>query len=302
MSAFQKQIKTLGGLSLLAAFTLIAPAQSTWTGVDGDWATAGNWSPSGVPNLTGGGTATINGGAVTYTAGPDLFISNGSTLQINGGSWTQAGGISWIQMSGGNLVVAGGTFNQGTAGNIVRNASSSITVSSGVANLSGNFLHDLTNSGTFTISGSGTVNIANEFKPLTTFTMSGGKLTANLISFADGPGGINLTGGTLQVNGGAFGNGIYGGGPTKGINFSSDSVGSVFINNFTAANLTSSNFLTNGTIQLAGAVNAGAFTIVEADGGVYVSLGTIPEPSTYATLAGVGVLGLTVWRRRQSRA
>ena len=31
------------------------------------------------------------------------------------------------------------------------------------------------------------------------------------------------------------------------------------------------------------------------------SVSAIPEPSTYAAIAGAGVLGLALWRRRQTR-
>ena len=295
---------TLVGLSvagLVASASIVSAATVTWNGGAGEYTTGSNWTPAGVPNTNGGDTAVINSGAVTYTPGGDLFIQNGGTLRINGGSWTQAGGIAWIQMGGGNLVVDGGVFNQGTSGNIVRTATSSITVSAGTANFNGNLLYE-TGSGSLTISGSGTVNVANEFKPIADFNMSGGTLSANLISFADGPGSINLSGGTIRLNGAGAFSGFYGGG-TKGVNFTSGSIGSVFFSSYTLGDLSADGFLTNGTIKVNGVTDASQFTTLAADGGVYVSLtaSAIPEPSAFAAAAGAAGL-LTAGLRRRRRA
>lgn len=301
--------RPLAFVALLAVgFSSPAFAQTvTWGGGDGEYTTPANWTGGNLPNTASGGTAVINSGNVTYTPGGDLAVNNGGTLQINGGSWTQVVGGAWIQLGGGSLVVAGGTFNQGTAGDIVRNVSSSITVSAGTANLNGNFIHNTNQEngfGTFTLSGTGTVNVANEFKPISDFTMSSGTLNVgNLISFADGPGGILFTGGTITVNGnnGVGNQGFYGGGIGKGLNFTENSLGTLFFSSYSASALATSGFLTNGTIQLNGAIDAGAFTVTEANGGVYVSLtSTIPEPSSFAALAGLGALGFVGSRRRRA--
>lgn len=294
---------SLGAL-IAATTTLLTPAMLTaatitWGGSDGEYTTAANWTGGSLPNTGGGDTARITAGVVTYTPGGDLALQNGGTLRVSGGSWTQVGGIAWIQMAGGNILVDGGVFNQGTAGNIVLNASSSITVTAGTANLSGNYIYQAAN-GSFSISGTGTVNIANEFKPIDTFTMSGGKLSANLISFADGPGSINFSGGLISLNGAGGNSGFYGGG-TQSLNFTSGSTGSLFFSSYTTTELSSDGFLTNGTIRVNGAIDSGLFTLTAADGGVYVSLtaSAVPEPSTYAALAGAAILGFVVVRRRR---
>ncbi|MFZ4774742.1 MAG: PEP-CTERM sorting domain-containing protein [Terrimicrobiaceae bacterium] len=285
---------SLLALSCLSALSLNSQAATVvWGGSSGEYTTGANWVGGAVPNTNGGDTAQINAGAVTYTPGGDLAIHSGGALQINGGSWTQAGGIAWIQLAGGSLNVAGGTFNQGTAGNIILTATSSINVSSGTANFNGNFLYDPTNLGVLSITG-GTVNVANEFKPISTFTMVGGNLTANLISFADGPGSINFSGGSISLNGAGANSGFYGGG-TKSLNFTSGSSGSLFFSSYTLADLTADGFLTNGTIQYNGAIAAAQFNAVTSGGGVIVSL--VPEPSTYALLL-LGSGALLFFRRR----
>lgn len=293
------------GLSLagLLASAPLASAQSVWTGaIDDQYLTAGNWSPSGVPTTGAGGTAHINSNqAVIYTPGGDLFVQNGGTLRISAGSWTQVGGIAWIQMGGGHLLVDGGVFNQGTSGNIVLTATSSITVSAGTANFNGNLLYDPAASGALTISGTGTVNVQNEFKPISTFTMSGGTLSANLISFADGPGSIVFSGGTIRVNGGGAFSGFYGGG-AKSVDFTPTSVGSLFFSSYSLSELTADGFLTNGTIRVGGMIDASQFTAIEADGGVYIGLtSAIPEPSSFAAFAGAaGLLCAGLRRRRRA--
>ncbi|MES2657898.1 MAG: PEP-CTERM sorting domain-containing protein [Verrucomicrobiota bacterium] len=264
-----------------------------WGGSDGQYTTGANWVGGSVPNTNGGDTAQINSGNVTYTPGGDLAIHSGGVLHVNGGSWTQSGGIAWIQMGGGTLSVTGGVFNQGTAGNIVRNAASSITVGGGIANFSGNFLHDSTNLGAFSITG-GTVNVANEFKPLTTFTLAGGSLTANLISFADGPGSIDFDSGNIAVNGAGFYSGFYGGG-SKSLNFTSGSTGSLFFSTYTLADLAADGFLTNGTIRYNGAISGGSFSATESGGGVIIT--AVPEPtSPVFFLAGAAAV---LYRRRR---
>ncbi len=300
ISSFRVATATLALVTLIAPLSLSA-ATITWGGSSGEYTTGANWNGGNLPNTGGGDTAHITAGAVIYTAGPDLFLNNGGTLRISGGSWTQVSGPSWIQMSGGHILVDGGVFNQGTAGNLVRTATSTITVTAGTANLSGNYVYQ-TSGGSLAISGTGTVNVAGEFKPVDTYTMSGGSLSANLISFADGPGSIIFTGGLISVNGAAFSSGIYGGSPTKGLNFSTGSTGSLFISSFTLGQLTSSGFLTNGTIQYNGAADAAQFTLTEANGGVYVGLtaSAIPEPSSFAALAGAAILGLAATRRRRA--
>lgn len=47
---------------------------------------------------------------------------------------------------------------------------------------------------------------------------------------------------------------------------------------------------------------SGAFSVAFFDFSTTLTVSAIPEPSTYAMLAGVGALGLAVWRRRQKTA
>jgi len=308
-------VRLLAAVAVSALALNAHAATVVWGGSSGEYTTGTNWVGNSVPNTGAGDTAVINAGAVNYTAGPDLAVNNGGVLQINGGSWTQSGGISWLQLGGGTLNVAGGTFNQGTAGNIVMNGvSSTINVSSGVANFgslerhpgsvlnitggtanfTGNIVNDTTNLGSISVAG-GALVTTGEFKPLNTFTLTTGNLTANLISFSDGPGTFNLSGGSVSVNGAAAYNGIYGAGGSKTMNFTTGSTASLFFSSITLSAFNATNFLTNGTIQYNGAVDAVQFNAVSSGGGVLVT--AVPEPSTYALLL-MGLGTVLIYRRR----
>lgn len=272
----------------------------TWTGATNtDYGTATNWS-GGVPVLTGGDTALINNGdGVIYdAAGGDFIIQGGSTLQISNGSWTQTNGIAWTNMSGGNLLVDGGSFDQGTAGNFLRNASSSIIVSGGELSLNGNLVYETAASGNLSLSGTGIINVDGEFKPIDTFSIVGGTLNvSNLISFADGPGSLNLSGGSVSVDGAGANSGFYGGSIAKSLNFTTGSTGKLVFRDYTLADLGTDNFLNNGTITLNGAVSALDFTSSQV--GLNVEVNVIPEPSSILMiLTGMGLLFITLRRRK----
>ncbi|MBN2164620.1 MAG: hypothetical protein JW713_16915 [Pontiellaceae bacterium] len=278
-----KQVAFGGMAALLSLGMTSRAALVEWGGVDGEYTDGANWVGGSLPDMASGtDSALISGGNITYTPGGDLAIHGGSTLQVSGGSWTQVGSVAWIQMAGGNLLVDGGVFNQGTSGNIVRDASSSISVTGGVANFSGNFLYEAAQ-GSLTLGGNGVMNVANEFKPIDLFAMSGGTLTANLISFADGAGYITLSGGRIEVNGAGGFSGFYGGGGGKSIDFTPDSSGELFFASYTLEDLAADGFLNNGTITLNGGVDASAFDVSEMDGGVLVA---IPEPTVISLIGG----------------
>lgn len=282
--------------ALLLASTATHADLWTWVGPDGgQYKTAANWSPASVPDLNSPDDLALLTGVAVHDAGGDLFFTSGTIEIAAGGSLTQTSGIAWMQMAGGTLKVTGGTFDQGTAGNIVRNASTSIQVSAGVASFSGNLIHDPASAGALSVSGTGTINVANEFKPIADFTMNGGTLSAKLISFADGPGSVILGGGTVVLDGAGVFSGIYPG--TGSFNFLTNSTAQIFFSSYTLADLAADGFLTNGRITLNGAVNAAAFVTTEVSGGVSVSLTPVPEPAT-ALLAALGLCVLQLRPRR----
>ena len=192
--------------------------------------------------------------------------------------------------------MTGGIFDQGTAGNIIRDAASVIQVSAGTLKLNGNVIYEPTLTGAVNITG-GTLNVANEFKPIEDFTMSAGTMVVgNLISFADGPGSVLLTGGTIVLDGSGVFSGFYGGDALdKSLNFAPGSTGTLRFENYSIAELTADLFLSNNTIQYNGVNDAGAFSVVEDNGGVTITL--VPEPASLMLL-GLGCLSIASGRRR----
>jgi len=232
-----KPITIIAAVCLL---TLVGPssvqAQKYWlggiSGVEHDWGTAGNWSPSGVPtsaiylfitNTTSLNYPLISSGTFTNS---DVWLgaynSNPSRLDITGGNLflvsylavgPDAGSVSTLNHSGGTVTVTGGNVffvgqNGGTgtynlSGNAVLTSSKTLNVgynstSTGIFNMTG---------GTLTVTNS--VNIggrgaAGDGTPTATFNMSAGTFTSTSW-FSIGESGVgsvgvfNLSGGTVNA-------------------------------------------------------------------------------------------------------
>jgi hypothetical protein len=120
MSRFFRLLVTL---ITLAAATPAAAERYTWKGPFGDWSTASNWTPAGVP--TSVDTAVINGGIVTLSAPAEVL-----RLELNGGTLTRdaeltvQGGFIW---KGGSLKGSGAlTLTQAAQSEIIGGSASSI--------------------------------------------------------------------------------------------------------------------------------------------------------------------------------
>lgn len=244
-----------------------------------------------VTTTTGTGTPTINnrvGAGKTYGLTIDTKAStttsfngtlknqNGSTellnLTISGsGTQTLAGTLSFY----GTVAVSGGTLSLGSS---LTNASS-VTISGGTLTNSSNVTLGtgavLMSSGALNILGTGTAGTvtvsANQ-----NFTATGGTLNFDIGGSFDqivgsGTGTFSLNGATLSISGLTSVAGSY-------QIFSGFSSGSV--SNLTVTGLT--NGLT-GTL----------------DGTGLLTVSAIPEPSVFAALAGLGVLGAAFARRRR---
>lgn len=309
-----------------------------WNGsVDTDWATSGNWTPGGVPVLNGTNNAVVDG-AVVYNAGGDFQLATGSALTINsGGSWVQTGGISWIQLNGGTLNLNGGSFNMGTAGNInvggaggtlniggslilqnaglTMNANTTLTLSNG-GSISGTFNQGsgsvyitggvFSSSGNYVIGGAdtvfqvsgGVVTFGGEFKPNLgeNVIISGGVVNATLISFDSiGESVLTLAGGRINLSQGNVFNGIFSAGADDYINFTSVS-SQLFIDNLS---LGGAEALLGGLVRYNGVADSSMFNLTAQGDGYLFTLVGVPEPSAAALLAGLGVLGGAVLRRRR---
>jgi hypothetical protein len=177
--------------------------------------------------------------------------------------------------------VSGGTlsFTRSTAPTI----SSGVTVNGGVVNLG---VNNAIGTGTNVTLGGGTLQLGGAFnQSLGTLTLtldSAGSInfanSGGLISFASG--GLSYTGSnhvTIDNYNFTDTSGTGGGSRLQFPGLSSNDLLHISINNFAA--------------QYAG----DNLTLIQG------TLAPVPEPSTYAALAGVGVLGFAIYRRRQNR-
>lgn len=309
----------VGGLVLGASS--VQAAVKTWSGVNGQWYTPAEWTPSGNPDLiTPNDTAVINAGAVTYTPGGD-FIVNSSLDIASGASWTQTSSGAWIKFGNTGftgVVNVSGSFNAGGAGNLfVGNGGTgqvSVTGGSLVANNvivagTGSFLAvsaggsvsatgmTITTPSAVSISGAGSaINMAtSELKPnsVAAVTLTGGTLNVNRLGF-DGAGAntVVLNSGRINITDGVNFNGIFSAGGDDYVNFTGTS-GVVFLG--TDATLSNANAaIADGRVRLNGAINLAAFQANTVTGGVEISL--VPEPATCTVLFGAAA---TILRRRR---
>jgi Hint domain len=171
------------------------PAYSWSTAASGDWATATNWNPHGVPGAAGGDTATINATGANYTITYDETAESLNSLTINSAAATlvfnanesltsfgtttfQAGTID-LQNSKSTLNAGGLTTSSGTTINIATGG----TLTYNSATIGG--LVDMTGTSSFgakanTIALSGTIEATSGTGTVTFAAISGtGTLEAN---------------------------------------------------------------------------------------------------------------------------
>ncbi len=213
-------------------------------------------------------------------------------------------GNNYLQLGpSGSIVINGGTFNQGTISSNpfnVNGTGNSLTISSGVINLTNSF--QLLPGLTFTQTG-GTVNATGgetDFNSTTNF-LNGGVFNTTLITGVNGAGGstFNISAGVLNLSDAT---GIYGGGATQYINFTPTSTGLISFNNPSVTLGQVQGFVANGAIEFNNNPNSSLsdFNIQQGDGFITISpAAAIPEPNSAALmiLGGTGVL-IAFMRRR----
>jgi fibronectin-binding autotransporter adhesin len=223
---------------------------------------------------TKSGTTTTHAGNITSTTGLNLVITGSGTQAINGtNSFT------------GSTTVSGGTLSLGSS----LTASSSVTISGGILTSTANAtlgagavsmssgeinIRGAATTGTFTVA-------ANQ-----TFSTTGGKLTFNIGTASDQIIGSGVSS-TFSIGSGTelaliLGSGFsYANSYTLLSGFNSGSVAST---GFTISGYDTTNYVAS----------------LSSTGVLSFSAASVPEPSTYAVLAGAAMLGFVAVRRRRT--
>ncbi|WFB36974.1 PEP-CTERM sorting domain-containing protein [Kiritimatiellota bacterium B12222] len=306
-----------GAIEYVAGGDFIIGAGKYFTMNGGSFIQSGSGSWMKIGNAAGGGTVTVGAGAsfTLGTAGRLLIGDFGKVgiLHIDGGTYNATGALtevgdgslvtSILELSGtadanlgtleiykgailahggsldysgidfksGSFTIDGATVTQ-SAGNLSVNANSDFSLSSG---------HFSVASGLFVADGGSS-------------SISGGTFTAGQLSFTSDDV-IDFAGGVIHLDGSSS-EGILTTGGTQYLNFTSGSVGSLFIDNLDESGLTS--LLSDGRIRMDGVTNE-AFFSATVDGSGY-SISAIPEPSALVMVLLGLIPVITFLRRRQS--
>lgn len=284
----------------------------------GSWIQDGGIAWMNIGQTSGTGTLTINSGASFNTGtSQNLRVGNGGTgiVNISGGSFTTAHSVtiatgSSFNTSGstasasitgtvtvnGTLTAGGGTLSYGT---LAVGSGAAVNVSGATVNHGGALV--AATGRTYTISG-GSLTIAGELKPVGgNVLISGGTVTANLISFDGVPADtapLELSGGTLQILGSAFG-GMWNSANSY-VNFTEGSTAQLI---FTSVSATTVSDRLGTWIRYNDGTDITDFIVADygPSGSIVTIAGAaIPEPSTAAVLAGLVTLGFVISRRRRA--
>jgi fibronectin-binding autotransporter adhesin len=207
-------LRNVAVVAIVLAACGTAHAQKSWNVASGNWNTAGNWSPSGVPAsgnavaISNDGTATLNvasSGLTSLTIGTSSSVlqkdnsTNGYTITLNNtagnGLVTNSGTIRYGQGSTGEFRITSGPLGVNNSGLITADVAASelrLTMSNavgvdlvnsgtlradaGLLRLSGSSFFDLPNTGgVLSAINGGTINFS-----------SGGRVTGGTVSVAAG--------------------------------------------------------------------------------------------------------------------
>ena len=237
----------------------------------GDSASDTNVSPttliinSAIPNAINGLNLTCNGCGIVVQSGGQLTLAGGGTIASGAGIFVQSGGILTIAnggtltlQPGSNFNVSGGTVDVQSGGVLDLQNSSTVT-SSGTLQLSGGTL-DATNNVTFSINSS--VSVTN-----------GGTISGGTITSSDNTGSVNVTAGTLSLQGG-----------TGDVPFTVATGAAIDVPSSTYT------LTTKGTVSGGGTLSVSGGTL---------SIGGVTSPNAFSmnsgTLTGVGFLSANVF-------
>jgi autotransporter-associated beta strand protein len=279
-----------------SAITLSSGSISTPTAAATGGVRFGGTGGSGVFNLDGGTLTTSkiyeNNAAVTST-----FNFNGGTLTVGQTNDTDfMTGLNTAAVKAGGALINTQANNATIAQALTTDATLGGAPDGGLTK-SGSGRLSLTGTNTYT--GTTTVNagtlamgVNNTFADVSNFTMAGGTLAVG--AFSDTVGTLNLTANSTITLG--LG-GTFAFADSSALEWGSNtlSITGSFVDGSSIRFGTSDAGLTSGQLALI-TINGLAASINSAG---FLSVSAIPEPSTYAALAGLGVMSLAAYRRRR---
>ena len=311
------------GLTKAGTGTLILSGSQTYTGAttisagtlkgaigSGALSVSGTYDLNGadrsVAAISGAGGITLGANTLTTSSSSDSTFSG--ALGGTGGLTKSGSGILTLSgtntYTGATSVTAGGLKMNGTL------ASSAVTIAN-TATLSG--------TGTFS---SGTVTVNGTHSPgnspgLQTFNNltygSGAAINWELAGNTTSSPGSNfdkiVATGTLDFGTAATFNPIFNGAGSavswSDTFWSSNQQWLVYtsatLSNFNGLSLSGTNWQDSGGQWLLDVHSNASFNLTAVGNDVYLNYSAVPEPSTYAALAGVAAFGLVAWRRRQEK-
>lgn len=245
-----------------------------------------------------GSSLSLSSGTATFSSG-GILVNAASGASISGGNITSGVSGLYVHANGGPITISSAIVDGASAVALVKAGTNTLTINGTNTYTGGTYI----NSGTLAMTG-GTLANGNVFvRGASTFTMnSSSAITFNLTGttagqfdvFTQDAGGFFTLGGTMNLK---FNNTF-----TSGASFDLYNLTSGSADGFTTISVAGSyvGSLTEGTPGLwTGTVGGQAFTFTESSGILNIAAAAIPEPSTYAAIFGLAILGLAALRRRR---
>lgn len=281
---------TPGGDWLNNSTFTITGAGTSWTQVEGiAWIKIGR-DNGGTPQT---GTLNILDGATFNTGTSGRFMAgNGgyAVINVSGGTFNAA---SSVTLSGINSAIAVTNNGSATIASLSWSQGAISVDSGGVLTVNDGHVLVAEDRSLSLAGDASQINLAGELKPAGGLVqVSGGTLTASLISFDSVDTSLLFSGGRINLTNGTSFDGIFRAGAERYVDFVGDAQGVLFLGGADPSNAL--NLINDGRVRYMGVLDPSKFIVTEVDGGVEIS--AVPEPAMLSMLA---LGGLAMRRRRR---